>query len=131
LPTGLVVNGALDLRVSGQQQGMELLAERGERDAAAGPLEQLPADLALQGGDQPTDPRLGDAQLVRRVAEVQFLGEREEGFRLRHVRRQPLSCSPWPAAFGSNALRLSIVARSGVDPRLRGAQAGPHPGNPG
>ena len=31
---------------------MELLAERGERDAAAGPLEQLPADLALQGGDQ-------------------------------------------------------------------------------
>jgi hypothetical protein len=43
----------LQLRVAGQQQGMKLLAERGACDAAAGPLGQLPADLAFQGGNQP------------------------------------------------------------------------------
>lgn len=63
----------------------ELLAERGEGDLAAGPLEQPAADLAFEGRDQATDARLRHVQPQRGPAEMQLVSECEERLHLGHV----------------------------------------------
>ena len=45
--------------------------------------EQRVADLVLQAADLLAQRRLGDAQAGGRVAEVEFLGEHDEGVQLR------------------------------------------------
>ena len=68
--------------VQGGQHGHEVASERFARgrepDPAAGPVEDLDSKPGLQDAYGLADPRLGDAQPVRRPAEVQLVGEREE-----------------------------------------------------
>ncbi|GHG29382.1 hypothetical protein Shyd_85220 [Streptomyces hydrogenans] len=63
--------------------GEKFSARRGEADAPGFAAEQVVADFALQAADLLTQRRLGDAQTSGRAAEVEFLGEHDEGVQLR------------------------------------------------
>lgn len=63
--------------------GQEFPARRGEGDASRLAVEQRVADLVLQAPDLLAQRRLCDAQSGGGVAEVQFLGEYDEGVQLR------------------------------------------------
>ena len=88
------------------QRGARLPAEYpaglGQRDCAAGPLEQGDAQPAFQLPDRLGQCRLRDAQPGRGAAEVKLVGHREE------VRQFP-SLEP------VHSFRLSVAARRALD----------------
>ena len=58
--------------------GEQLRAGRGERDLAAGAVEQLGADAPLQLPDRAGERRLGHPEAFGGATEMQLLGHREE-----------------------------------------------------
>lgn len=68
----------LDGPVRRSDAHVEPLADGGQRDPAAGAVEQPGADAPLQAGDRLADAPLGHSHPLRRAAEMQLLGQREE-----------------------------------------------------
>jgi hypothetical protein len=64
-------------------------AERGQRHAPARALEQRRADDRLERPDQLAHARLRNAQALRRAAEVQLIGHREERTQVAQLDRLP------------------------------------------
>src|SRR5262249_43679051 len=72
------VDALADLLVGGPKVVVEAAADRGQRDLAAGPLEQRRPDPALQLPNRLADPGGGHVQPFGGAAEVQLLGEDQE-----------------------------------------------------
>ena len=73
-----VVERALKLAVGRDQRGAQLLADRGQRDLAAGAIKQLRSDARFEHSDRLAHARVGDPEPLGGASEVKLLGEREE-----------------------------------------------------
>jgi hypothetical protein len=78
-----------DLGPGGPYLLLQLPADRGQLHAAAGAVEQRDADAAFQLGDGLADPGRGDVQALCGTAEMQLLGQGEEGFQLVPLQHRP------------------------------------------
>ncbi len=112
----------------GPQPRVQLLAERGEPHPAARPVDQPPADPALQRPQQLTDPALREVEALPGPAEVQFLGQGEErlqlpDLRIAHVfpRRPSRAGCRHPGVVCPAATRVSLVR---VSPGARSPEPG-------
>ena len=82
-------------RVEGRAQpGLQRCSQRGQGDAAAGPLEQGTPDLPFKCGDHPAHLRLRHIDPLRRPPEAQLLAQHEERPYLIKVHRLALRAKP-------------------------------------
>jgi hypothetical protein len=70
--------GGLDVGEDAARDRQQRGTGRGERDRAAGAVEQRGADVALQAVDLLAQRGLGDAEVGRRACEVTLIGDGDE-----------------------------------------------------
>ncbi|GAA1025568.1 hypothetical protein GCM10009565_39560 [Amycolatopsis albidoflavus] len=98
---------AAQLGEGGVGVGQERFAEIGQRDAAAGAVEQLAAQGFLQTADGVADGRLSAVEAFGGAAEMELLRDRDERFELDPVHRSRLA--------GSIGVTDRWVPENGVD----------------
>ena len=97
--------------VGGPDLGVEPLAERGERDPAAGAVDKLAAELVFELAQDLADAGRGQEEPFRTAAEVQLLGQGEEDAQLMQLDRLPHREAMLPAALRDRHLIPGRIGR--------------------